>query len=419
MSDRPAIRVSHRDIVFENADYIAVNKRRGWLVHRTLDPKRPDLFTALQSFLKHRNDGVPVYLALHHRLDVDTSGVIVFGKTKRANPVLAEVFRARTATKIYEALCVGVPLAPSGELIDFLDKQRVGKIDKMVRVHRGGKKAITRYRVLERRASVTKLELELVTGRMHQLRAQCSLAGFPILGDELYGDATANRKHARSGQVLHARRLTFEDPLSGERIEIEAPWPDDSLAATEPKQASPHRYLLFFKPFGVTCQFTKVKQDDRSLADFGLPQNVYAIGRLDKDSEGLLLLTNDGRAKDQLSHPRHGHEKVYWVQVEGVPSEDSLGTLRDGVIIKGYLTKPCKARHIDAPALPARVPPIRFRKHLPTSWLEIILSEGKNRQIRRMTASVGHPTLRLVRVRIGAWSLGSLQPGGHLEVDSF
>ena len=166
------------------------------------------------------------------------------------------------------------------------------------------------------------------------------------------------------------------------------------------------------KPYGVLCQFTDRSVPPRpTLADFGLPAGVYAAGRLDFDSEGLLLLTDDGGLAHALTDPRHKQPKTYWVQVEGDPAEHQLQALRDGVRLNDGPTLPARARRIDAPVLWPRDPPVRFRKSVPDAWLELELREGRNRQVRRMTAAVGLPTLRLVRVAMGAHALGDLQPG--------
>ncbi len=176
------------------------------------------------------------------------------------------------------------------------------------------------------------------------------------------------------------------------------------------------RYVLFNKPYGVLSQFTALGRW-RSLAEFGLPPRVYAAGRLDADSEGLLLLTDDGALIQALLGPHSKVEKTYVVQVEGRPEEATLEELRNGVLIEGRRTLPCSARLLEvAPAFPERSPPVRVRKQVGTSWVEIRLREGRNRQVRRMTASVGHPTLRLVRIAIGAFELGDLLPGRWVEL---
>ncbi len=171
--------------------------------------------------------------------------------------------------------------------------------------------------------------------------------------------------------------------------------------------------VAFNKPFGVLCQFTDHSDKPRpTLAGFGLPPKVYAAGRLDRDSEGLLLLTDDGGLAHRLTDPKHKQPKTYLVQVEGEPDEAALAPLRDGLVLKDGPTRPARARRVAEPDwLWPRDPPVRYRKTVPTSWLEIILREGRNRQVRRMTAAVGFPTLRLVRTHIGEHALDGLPPG--------
>ncbi len=171
------------------------------------------------------------------------------------------------------------------------------------------------------------------------------------------------------------------------------------------------RLLLFNKPFRVLSQF-RPSGDKRTLADYIDDPQLRLAGRLDYDSEGLLLLTDDGRLAQRITNPRHKLTKVYWAQVEGEPDERALDALRQGVMLKDGVARPAQAVRIEAPAdLWQRNPPIRYRASIPTTWLQLSLREGRNRQVRRMTAAVGHPTLRLVRHRIGAWRLGGLQPG--------
>ncbi|MDH7514949.1 MAG: pseudouridine synthase [Bacteroidota bacterium] len=168
----------------------------------------------------------------------------------------------------------------------------------------------------------------------------------------------------------------------------------------------------FNKPYGVVCQFTATVRAHRTLAEFGFPPRVYPIGRLDRDSEGLLLLSDEAGVNTLLLDPRYGHKRSYFAQVEGIPPEDALEKLRQGVQIGSYRTRPCSAHVlVPQPDIPERTPPIRRRHHIPTCWIEIVLTEGKNRQVRRMTASVGHPTLRLIRMRIESIELGDLKPG--------
>jgi 23S rRNA pseudouridine2457 synthase len=170
--------------------------------------------------------------------------------------------------------------------------------------------------------------------------------------------------------------------------------------------------IAFHKPYGVVSQFTPDGSANRTLAGFGFGPNVYPVGRLDADSEGLLLLSDEPVLNERLLHPRHAHQRIYWAQVERVPTADSLACLQRGVTIHGHRTLPCRARLLEPqPQMAPRDPPIRFRKSVPDCWIALELVEGKNRQVRRMTAAIGHPTLRLVRVRIGAFALGDLAAG--------
>lgn len=170
--------------------------------------------------------------------------------------------------------------------------------------------------------------------------------------------------------------------------------------------------LALNKPYGVLCQFTdRSDPPRRTLAEFGLPAGVYPAGRLDFDSEGLLLLTDEGALAHRLTDPRHRAPKTYWVQVEGAPSDAQLEALRRGVALSDGPTRPAQVRRIAPPPLWPRDPPVRMRKTVPDAWLELVLREGRNRQVRRMTAAVGLPTLRLVRVAVGRHRLGALAPG--------
>lgn len=175
--------------------------------------------------------------------------------------------------------------------------------------------------------------------------------------------------------------------------------------------------IALHKPYGVVTRFSPGLPGQRTLAGLGLPKGVYPIGRLDADSEGLLLLSDEKDLPDRLLDPERGHPRTYWVQVEGVPTDEALARLAAGVVVQGRRTRPCRVTLLsEAPAIPPRDPPIRFRKSVPDCWIEMELVEGRNRQVRRMTAAVGHPTLRLVRARIGSFPLGALAPGAWREL---
>ncbi|MES2774332.1 MAG: pseudouridine synthase [Bacteroidota bacterium] len=183
------------------------------------------------------------------------------------------------------------------------------------------------------------------------------------------------------------------------------------------------RYFIIHKPFNVLSQFSPVEHKKTLKDFFNVPRDVYPVGRLDYDSEGLLILTNDATLNKKLLHPTHAHEREYWAEVDGAISDEALQQLSRGVTItvdgKTYPTKPCKASLFEIiPNVADRNPPVRFRKNIPTSWIKLILTEGKNRQVRKMTAAVGFPTLRLIRYRIERLTLENLAPGEMIELDN-
>jgi 23S rRNA pseudouridine2457 synthase len=214
---------------------------------------------------------------------------------------------------------------------------------------------------------------------------------------------------------------------------------ESPLETPRPEPKTPAVLIAFNKPYGVLSQFTGDGSPNRTLGEFGFPKGVYPIGRLDADSEGLLLLSDEPELNERLLHPRHAHEREYWAQVELVPTPETLQKLSCGVLIQGRKTLPCRAWLLDpqplvasslqsaananddksvsprrdaaTPIIPQRDPPIRFRKSVPDCWIGLELVEGKNRQVRRITAAIGHPTLRLLRVRIGKFHLAGLSPG--------
>lgn len=415
------IRISVQDILFEDINYIAVHKKSGWPVHATVDKSRSNLFDALKSFIKQRNKLLEdPYLAIHHRLDVDTSGIVIFAKTQAANPILADIFSNHKCIKIYQAICAGNSKATSGTLINFLKKIKINKKEVMSVTSSGGQKALTHYKVIDANENLSLVEFEIVTGRMHQIRIQSSHAGFPILGDDLYGDKSTNINYGINNQILHCCKFEFFDTLSAKTITINCPAPF-SLDNFQNNKTNKKQTILFHKPYNVLCQFTKQTESELCLSDFNLPKDIYPAGRLDKDSEGLLLLTNDGELINKMANPKFEKEKTYLAQVENIPSLLALKKLSKGILIENYKTRPCKVRIIKDEELPKiigpRNPPIRERANIPTCWLEIKITEGKNRQVRKMTAHINHPTLRLVRIAIGEFNIGSISEG-HFDVVS-
>lgn len=176
--------------------------------------------------------------------------------------------------------------------------------------------------------------------------------------------------------------------------------------------------ILFNKPYGVICQFSADGMHP-TLKDYLDIPGIYPAGRLDTDSEGLLILTDDGALQHKISHPRHKQPKTYWAQVEGIPTPEALQCLRQGIDLGDFVTRPAAARVIpEPPGLWPRTPPIRFRQAIPTTWIELVIHEGKNRQVRRMTAKTGFPTLRLIRARIGEWDINGLSPGEFRKINT-
>lgn len=204
--------------------------------------------------------------------------------------------------------------------------------------------------------------------------------------------------------------------LSIKRTSKNTKQPNHTKRPSQKRTITQQKIVLFNKPFDVLCQFSH-GEGRKTLADFISEKEVYAAGRLDRDSEGLLLLTNDGKLQAKITEPEHKTAKTYWAQVEGIPTAESIESLNQGVELKDGLTRPAEVKIIDEPEmLWERTPPIRERKDIPTTWLSITIKEGRNRQVRRMTAHIGHPTLRLIRYAIGQWTLDGLDNGDWTKI---
>lgn len=312
-----SIRINHSHILFEDNNYIIVNKKAGWILDLGFKKDQSTLSSSLKSFLKNRDklQNTP-FLNKHSNLKKNDSGIVIYSKNTDAKKHLS----------------------------DLSEKKMIAT---------------------------------------------------EVLNEKNY----------------HTKRVSFFDKFTNKKITVSL-----ELMVEKEQRLQTNKYVIFYKPFGVLCQFTKDSEEQKSLADFNLPEGIYPAGRLDKDSEGLLLLSNDGQLMDKVTSPKNEKSKVYLVQIEGVPTKQSLSKMMNGLMIQGKMTLPCKVRVLDDFIIKDRTPPIRKREKIPTTWIEVILKEGRNRQVRRMTAAINHPTLRLIRSKILNLSITDLEEGSFLEI---
>ena len=395
-------------ILFLDDNYLFANKPSGVITHASVDKSRRHFYGELKEYMERQ--GLPSEIGLHHRLDVETSGVMIFSRNKEAAKVLDDYFKQRKIKKYYLALTMGRYREAIGEYKNGVSLKKVlGKEKCMLDEGLEGDFAHLNFTVqkeFESSFGVINLVLFLLhTGRRHQIRAQSAFFGHPLVGDTFYGGCIASHLY------LHSTKISFLDPLSNKLIEVESPLPEYFLSPTkgslqdESLVAKNLNIIVLNKPYGVVSQFSG---DDSNLSQFKIPADFYPAGRLDKDSEGLLVLSNNGKLIEKISAPFYQKKKYYWVQVERIPSEDALHQMRHGLDLGEYTSRPSEVRFLsteEVAMIPPRNPPIRFRKKVPDCWLEIIISEGKNRQVRKMTAKINHPTLRLMRIKVGDFSL--------------
>ena len=398
-------------ILYQDEHYLGVYKPAGLSSHPTRDPKRPSLFTWVGEHYPELASAT-----LSHRLDVETSGVLLFAKTREARQCLDQLFKQHLIRKTYFGLAYGKGCSEkSGTWQDYVRENVQSKLSRMEIVNTGGDLAITDYETIGEGPGVSLLRFSPHTGRKHQIRAQAASHGHPLVGDALYGPFSQDQGLPTFRHWLHAAALEFTDPLGKGAIKIESPVPQDFYELL--RKGVHNKDLLLNKPYDVVSQFSGEKEE-KTLAAMGLPEDVWPVGRLDKRSEGLLILTSDRLWRHQIMSPESHKSKIYWALVDGQPSSIELETLRAGPELRGKKTRACEARLLAEDEVHSKIMnmytsgvPVRERKNIPTTWLEIILQEGKNHQVRHMTAAIGHPTLRLLRVGYGLFKPTDLLPG--------
>lgn len=395
------------EILFEDEDILCVNKPSGVVVHKTLDQSRLNILDQVEKKYPSKK------VVLHHRLDEGTSGALLFSISSDGKKTLSKQFEERTLTKKYQAIVKGEIDVEKMRLECFLKENKIKKKRLMSVVKSGGKKAVLELTTIKKARGFTHVEVNLITGRRHQIRVQLASHGFPILGDNDYGDKEYNYKNGLKRLFLHASYLEIYNSKE-ELIKIESELPLEFKNLLDRGWIpSKNIYILFNKPYNVLCQFSG---EGENLSDYNFPVGVYPLGRLDKDSEGLLILTNDKKKFEETLNPNYQKKKTYLVLVDGVPDKKSLSKLANGIKIKNYKTKKCIVKVIKNPKfLWDRDLPLSVKNH-EKCWLEITITQGKNRQVRRMTAAIGHPTLRLVRVKFDNYELKNLLPGQWIKM---
>ncbi|MBI2520420.1 MAG: pseudouridine synthase [Bdellovibrio sp.] len=398
-------------ILYQDEHYLAVEKPAGLSTQPTQDPKRPSLLSWVGE-----SDSKLLSATVAHRLDVETSGVILFAKTREARQCLDQLFKQHLIRKTYYAVAYANRRGEKhGKWQDYLKERVHNKLSRMEIVSKGGDVAITEFEIIDEGIGLDLIRFRPQTGRKHQIRAQAAFHGLPLVGDELYGPFKKDQGLPSVRHYLHAAALEFVDPINQTSIKIESSVPQDFYDVL--RKGLHNKYLVLNKPYDVLSQFTG-NEGEKTLAEMGLPGDVWPVGRLDKRSEGLLLLTNDRLWRHDIMSPESHKSKIYWVLVDGRPNESELDTLQSGPTFHGRKARECEVRVLTDIEMKSAVMsahnsnvPVRERKNIPTTWLEIILHEGKNHQVRHMTAAIGHPTLRLIRVGYGQFKPGDLLPG--------
>lgn len=449
-------------ILYQNNDILAVDKPALLPSQRTVDSKRLNLEQLVQEQFPQAR--------LAHRIDSETSGIVLFSLSEFGRKTLDQLFKNHQIKKVYTALALDIRGSANKDLAlglwkDYLELTRVRwqsrQRDKMQVVVKGGELALAELLSIKSEDKnllgfpVVQILIQLKSGRRHQIRVQASSRGFPLLGDIFYSSFEANLVQEKIHQqfhrhFLHATTISFPEELAWP--DIKSPLPSEFEMALQmdwkQRNATNNTFstptvsvIALNKPYNVLSQFTledNSKDHTQALAQFSLPKDFWPVGRLDRDSEGLLLLTNDKSWRHRMMTPESEKEKVYWAMVEGHPEPEFFQKLRKGVTYKesgkNIKLSGVKARLLSLDEIASIADlvefPLEFKENqnpnltlgqskiYPTIWrkkgmvwVELILTEGKNRQVRKMTAQLGHPTVRLIRVGFGQWRNSDVKPG--------